>query len=141
MKDFVDSFKKGFKISFNSVLGSYFIIFAFFVLGSSSAISIFRNGINFLDTLNLVLCMYNTFWLSELVDLRYRIKKIVFEFLKDSKMTKSDKKFLSDIIFTLNWKNIIKLTFNNSEEEEVYLEKIVFKEIALHAEDKLLERI
>jgi hypothetical protein len=142
MSDFSKSFKKGIKIGFNSFLGSQFIIFSFFIFGVLHILGMFKNGLNFLDILGLILCMYNTYWLTSVVDLRKKIHQIVFEYLKDSKLKKSDKKFLSDVIFTLNWKNIISLDFaDKTEEEKNYLEKIVYSNIQEYSEDKLLERV
>lgn len=141
MKDFKNSFIKGLKIGLNVWLGSYWSLFMFFSFGVIHLGHMFKTEINIMDSIALILCIYNTYWISDVVDIRKKIKKSVFHILENSSIKKSDKNFLSDVIFTINWKKIKSVNFTDDEDQRVYLEKLIFKEIEAYSSDTLMEKI
>lgn len=141
MKDFKSSFKAGLKIGFNIWVGSYWSIVMFFSFGIIHFTHMFRTEINFIDVFALILCVYNTYWISEVVDIRKNLKNVVLNVLKNTNLSKSDKNFLSDVIFTINWRIIRSLNFKNEEEKNSYLQKLVLRELDDYASDKLMAKL
>jgi hypothetical protein len=141
LKDFKNSFVAGLKIGFNVFVGSYGSLLMFFSFGIIHLTHMLRTEINFLDSFALILCIYNTYWISEVVEIRKNLKTIVHNVLKNTTLKKSDKNFLSDIIFTINWRTIRSLNFENNIEKNIYLEKLVLREIDDYASDKLMGKL
>ena len=115
------------KIGFVNFLGSYTIIFLFYLMGSTHIISILRGSSNlFLDILGISLCIYNTLWLTKVLDIKKAIKKNTFEILKNYKNTKAGwKKFFADVIFYAYWREIYTYPFKDDETRDLYIIKII----------------
>jgi hypothetical protein len=125
-----NSFKKGFKIGFNCFLASYTCIFLFFVIGIINILNLYINGFSFFDLLSLAMCIYNTYWLSSVSQIRKSFRKNTFEVLANDKKTKqSDKNFVADVIYSIFWKDVYSKNFQNEEDLDKFIKSIVIKSI------------
>jgi hypothetical protein len=133
-----DSFKNGLKIGFNCFLASYTCLFFFFVIGTINLLNLYVRGFSFLDILSLAMCIYNTYWLSSLIQIRKSFRKSTFEVLsKDTETKKSDKSFVADLIYSIFWKDVYTKNFQNEEDQDKFIKAIVVQSIDKYNEGTL----
>jgi hypothetical protein len=132
------SFKKGFEIGLNCFLGSYTIIFLFYILGIVNILNLYIKGFYILEFISLILCIYNSYWLSKVVTIRKSFRKNTLEVLThDKEAKKSDKYFVADLIFTIFWKDVYAKNFQDEIDLDNFIKKLVLESIVKYNEGDL----
>lgn len=127
-------------VALNCFLGSHFILFIFYVLGAMHFISLFRSDWNSLtDILGLSLAIYNTWWLSSVVEIRKVFRKYTIQMLQnENRISVRHKKFLADVIFTYYWKEIYAQGFKEDSKRDQKIVNLISKSIDDYNQGKLL---
>jgi hypothetical protein len=100
------SFKKGVVIGFYTTLASRFAIFVLFIFGIHHLINMFLRDFKLIDLFGFLLCVYNTYWLTIVYDIKKKFHKYVMDILSNDNNSKSTKKFVADLIFTNYWREV-----------------------------------
>ena len=141
-KESKDAIKKGLKIGFINMLGTPLFVALFYVMGGMHVISLFHSGFKGpnvgWDLIGLALCIYNTIWLGNLVEIRKEIRAKTLDFLRnDTKTSTGMKKFVADTIFSVYWDELRRHPYESEEQRSKHIEKIIQVSISQYNKGKL----
>lgn len=140
MKKEYNTFHKSIVVALNCFLGSNFILIIFYILGSMHFIGLFKSGgDSLIDILGLCMSIYNTWWLSSVVDIRKSFRKYTVTILQnEQRITLRHKKFLADVIYTLYWKEVYSNLFENETQRDQKIVNLINKSIDDYNQGNLL---